>query len=146
MPISDQAIEIAIRDGSKTLETRRCRIMALVEGRTAALWRGLVYPLQDGTNIDIAGEAFPLSACVPEAATSWDNPCFASTDGVDEAYLPLSGSVAERDKAAASLRAAGVSILRMGRYLGDPVDGLAADWFVRFEKPASDESVDNLLT
>jgi hypothetical protein len=30
-------------------------------------------------------------------------------------------------------------------YLGDPVDGFAADSFIRFEKPVSDESLDDLL-
>ncbi|HTB46223.1 MAG TPA: hypothetical protein VK741_21560 [Acetobacteraceae bacterium] len=145
MPISDQAIEIAIRDGCKTLESRRCRILALAEGRSVALWRGLLYPLLDGNQIDIAGEAFPPSECVPESAASPNGPSFASIEGEDEVYLLLSGSVAERETAATSLRAAGVCVLRTGRYLGDPIDGLAANWFVRFERPHSVEPLDSLL-
>jgi len=145
MTLADQNIEIAVRDGLNTLETRRCRTMLLPNGRAGVLWRGLVYPIHDGNGIDIAGEAFPPGACFSEAATPPDSPRFASIVGIDEAYLLLSGSVAAREAAAASLRSAGISVIRTGRYLGDPVDGFPADWFVRFEKPGSEEPIDILL-
>jgi hypothetical protein len=73
------------------------------------------------------------------------NPGFASIEGDHEAYLLLSGPVAVREGAAAALRAVGVTVIRAGRYLGDSVDGYLADWFVRFEKPTSDEPIDGLL-
>ena len=56
---SVNGIEIVIRDGTETLETRSCRTMLLPDGRSGAVWRGLVYPVQEATQIDIAGEAFP---------------------------------------------------------------------------------------
>src|SRR5579871_3051781 len=64
---------------------------------------------------------------------------FASIHGGAEAYVLLTGPFAVRDEAAASLRGTGVTVLRAGRYLGDPVDGFAADWFIRLERPTSDE-------
>ena len=144
MPLANYDAEIVVRDGVGCLETRRCRMIALPDGRAGAIWRGLVYPTFDGNNIDIAGEAFPPSDCIPAAGTPSD-PSFASIQGADEAYLLLSGPVAAREAAAASLRAAGVAVLRTGRYLGEPVDGLSADWFVQFEKPGWDEPLDELL-
>ncbi len=53
------------------------------------------------------------------------------------AYLLLPGSGSEAEAAATALRHAGVAVQRTGRYLGDPIDGLIADWFVRFFKPES---------
>ena len=57
----------------------------------------------------------------------------------------LAGPASVRDEATASLRASGVTVLRSGRYLGDPVDGFSGDWFIRFEKPTSNEPLDLLL-
>jgi hypothetical protein len=144
MPLANYDAEIVVRDGIGYLEARRCRMIALPDGRVGAIWRGLAYPVFDGNNIDIAGEAFFPSDCIPAAGSPPDR-CFASIQGADEAYLLLSGPVAAREAAAASLRAAGVLVLRTGRYLGEPVDGLSADWFVRFEKRGWDEPLDELL-
>lgn len=120
--------------------------MLLPNGATGALWRGLVYPVGDHNDIDIAGEAVPPAACVAERARPPESLGFASIQGVDEVYLLLSGPIAVREAAAASLRAAGIAVLRAGRYLGDPVDGFAADWFVRFERPPGGEAVDSVLS
>jgi hypothetical protein len=145
MSVSGPDIEIIVREGPEILETRRCRTMLMPDGRAGAVWRGLVYPVGESNHIDIDGEAFPLITCIggteaPPAGTD-----FASIQGADEAYVVLAGPVAVREEAAARLQAAGVAVLRVGRYLGDPVDGFAADWFIRFEKPVSDESLDDLL-
>ena len=136
--------EIVVCDGADRLEARRCRIMTLPNGRAGAIWRGLAYPIDGGNLIDIAGQAWPPTDCTPDIV-SMSDPGSASIEGADETYLLLQGSVAVREAAAASLRAAGVSVLRAGRYLGDPVDGLSADWFIRFEKPAGDEPIDEWL-
>ena len=144
MSLAGYDAEIVVSDGPDRLEVRRCRIITLRDGRAAAMWRGLLYPLSGGNQIDIAGEASPPTGYMPGTG-SMSDPRFASIQGADEAYLLLSGSVAVREAAAAGLRAAGVSVLRAGRYLGEPVDGLTADWFVRFEKPSCDEPIDDLL-
>ena len=146
MLISGSDIQIVVREGPDILETRRCRTMVMPDGHAGAVWRGLVYPVREGNYIDIGGEAFPPTAALGGTAALPDGGGFASIQGADEAYVVLAGPVAAREEASASLRAAGITVLRAGRYLGDPVDGFAADWFVRFEKPASDEPLDDLLT
>jgi hypothetical protein len=143
--ISIPDIEIAVREDSKILQTRRCRTMLVPDGRAGAVWRGLVYPVHEGNHIDIGGEAFPLAACRGGTDSPPAGAGFASIQGADEAYVVLAGPVAVREEAAASLQAAGITVLRAGRYLGDPVDGFGADWFIRFEKPDSDEPLDDLL-
>ena len=145
MSVSGPNIEIVVREGPDILETRRCRTMLMPDGRTGVVWRGLVYPVRDGNHIDADGEALPPAACVGGTKPQSGGADFASIHGDDEAYVLLSGPAAMRDEAAANLRAAGVAVLRAGRYLGDPIDGFSADWFIRFEKPTSDEAIDDLL-
>ena len=139
------SIDVVIRDGTDTLETRRCRTMALPDGRVGVVWRGLVYPLLDNNEIDVSKEALPPAHCMPSGVAQPDYHGFASIIGADEVYLLVAGPITVREGAAARLRAAGISVIRTGRYLGEPVDGLAADWFIRFEKPITDETVDSLL-
>ncbi|CAO3424926.1 hypothetical protein [Azospirillum doebereinerae] len=137
------AISVSIYDGAQLLERRDCRTALLPDQRTAAIWRGLAYPLLDGERIDIAGEAVvPGSAPLPTPGTSRPDARFAVVEGVGEAYLLIQGSVIDREQAAARLAADGLTVLRHGRYLGDVVDGLAADWFVRFQtQPAARQSL-----
>jgi hypothetical protein len=120
-------------------------MMLLPDGRVGAVWRGLVYPLNEAHEIDIVGEAFPPSACSSQGAASPSMRAFASIQGGDEVYFLLAGSAAARDQAAARLREAGLAVLRSGRYLGEPIEGLAADWFIRFVRPETGEPVDTLL-
>ncbi|HZS85508.1 MAG TPA: hypothetical protein VFA50_21745 [Stellaceae bacterium] len=101
------------------------------------IWRGLAYPFCAEGIIDIESIAFPPGECSPwEQASSMPPQPFALIDGADEAYALLPGSIADCDEAASQLRNAGVTIVRTGRYLGDPLPQLQADWFVRFVKPA----------
>ena len=145
MSFSGPDIEVVVREGPDIVETRRCRTMLIPDGRTGAVWRGLVYPVHDGNYIESDGEALLPAACIGGTKPPNGSADFASIHGDDEAYVLLSGPLAVRDEAAASLRAAAVTVLRAGRYLGDPVDGFAADWFIRFERPTSDEPIDDLL-
>jgi hypothetical protein len=146
MRSSDQEIQIVVRDGTARLETRPCRVLLLPNGATGALWRGLVYPVGKDSGIDIAGDAFAPGLCRPPPGGGAESAGFAVIEGAEEAYLLLSGPVAVRETAAARLRAAGLSVLRTGRYLGDPVDGIAADWFVRLEIPPGGEPVAPLVS
>ena len=145
MSVSGPDIEVVVWEGPDIMETRRCRTMRMPDGRTGAVWRGLVYPVRDGNYIDAEGEALPPAACFGGTMPPNGRADFASILGDDEAYVLLAGPLAVRDEAAASLHAAGVTVLRAGRYLGDPVDGFSADWFIRFERPTSDEPIDDLL-
>ncbi len=126
---------IQIYDGAQLLEARDCRILSLPDGRTAALWRGLTYPLlASGKEIDVAGEAHPLE----QAATPPPRPAAPGhtlVAGTDSAYLLVAGAALDAERAAADLRQAGFEVARTGRYLGEPVDGFVADWFVRVLTP-----------
>ena len=146
MRSSDQEIRIVVRDGTARLEAGHCRVLLLPNGATGALWRGLVYPVGEDNGIDIAGEAFAPGLCRAPQPGGAGSTGFAVIEGAEEAYLLLSGPVAARETAAARLRAAGLSVLRTGRYLGDPVDGIAADWFVRFEISTGGEPVAPLIS
>lgn len=139
---------IAIFNGSQVFETRECALVRLPDGREGAIWRGLAYPLElpDG-RIDIGSEAFPPGDCVHrEASVGATQPNFAVIEGIEEAYVLLSGPGIACETAAGTLKGSGYEVIRTGRYLGDPVDGLEADWFIRVTKPKGQESLSALLT
>jgi hypothetical protein len=130
-------IVVQVLDGSRLLEERRCRQVTMPDGRLGAVWRGQAYPLLGEGRIDVSGPAALLAECrppetMPPASRATG---FAVVEGDEDAWLLVAGSVAARDEAAARLRQVGLSVLRSGPWLGDPVDGLVADWFVRFLRP-----------
>ncbi|WP_262271844.1 hypothetical protein [Microvirga yunnanensis] len=133
---------VSIFDGELLIETRECRRVWLPDSRPGVVWRGLAYPLRAGDRLEVADEAFSPAACAAggeprqEGSTADRVACaFALIDGRDEAYLVLPGSVLDCEQATGSLREAGIRVLRTGRYLGEPVDGVEGDWFIRFVKP-----------
>lgn len=124
---------VTIRDGTQPLGARVCRIFQLPDGCPAALWRGRLYPLH-GDTIDAGGDAF-----APSSLPAGPLPIgigLQPGDGVSTVLV--AGDSASRDQVVARLRAAGFSILRDGCWLGDPVDGLVADWFIRVADASSD--------
>src|SRR5216684_8886668 len=130
---------ISIFNGAQLFETRDCALVRLPDGREGAIWRGLAYPLElPDHHIEIGSEAFPPGDCVHrDASTRPPQSNFAVIEGVEEAYVLLSGPSLFCETAAGELKASGYDVIRTGRYLGDPVDGLEADWFVRITKPES---------
>jgi hypothetical protein len=141
---------LAIYDNDGLIEHRECRAVRLPTGLPGAVWRGLAYPLGDAGAIQIDGLAYSPALCAeglseeasppPRAPASW-----ALIDGIDEAYVVLQGSVIEVESAAGRLKDAGFNVRRHGRYLGDSIDGLTADWFIRFVKPNSKDDLRYLL-
>lgn len=121
--------------------------MFQLEGGTpGVIWRGLAYPVLDGNRIDIAGPAVVPGATLTAHGERPTRGRFAVVAGVDAAYLLIQGSVLDCEHAAARLGAAGVRVIRTGRYLGDSVDGLLADWFIRVEiGPATAEPLEALV-
>jgi hypothetical protein len=127
---------VAVRDGGSDVEACACRTVRMADGRRGAVYQGLAFPLQDDGSIDIAGEGTPPAALLPwtdDAGTP--ERTFAVIDGDEEAYVLVGGSVLDCQAHAAALQGAGVSVLRTGRYLGDPPEGAAADWFIRIVRP-----------
>lgn len=123
---------VAIFDNGKLIDEADCRIVFLRDGRQAAIWRGLAYPVHPGQRIEPSGEAFLPGECrdpTPKVHCRW-----TTTNGPDP-YLIIEGSVLDAESAAAIIRQEGVLVARVGRYLGDPVQGLPGDWFVKFERP-----------
>jgi hypothetical protein len=138
----------SIFSGAQLFETRDCAPVRLPDGREGAIWRGLAYPLKNPDNhIDINGEGYPPSECTNGKVGTEPVPTnFALIDGAEEAYVLLSGAVISRETAAEALKAAGYDVIRTGRYLGDPVEGLDADWFIRISKlEVANESLPALL-
>ena len=132
--MNEEFLIVKIVESNNLVETRRCRILHLPDGARAALWRGLAWPLGDGNMIDVTGPAFTL---LPEETPA--APGFGLIEAEDEGWLVLDGSVVVRDAAARALRQAGITILRSGPWLGDPVDGVAGTGFIRFIRPSAND-------
>jgi hypothetical protein len=146
---SSTIMMISIFNNAQLFETRDCSLVRLPDGREGAIWRGLAYPLElPDHRIEMGGEAFPPGDCVHrDASIRAPQANFAVIEGVEEAYVLLSGPSLSCEAAAGALKASGYNVLRTGRYLGDPVDGLEADWFIRITKPKDErESLPVLLT
>lgn len=128
---------VSVVSQGQEVDRRDCRIVRLDDGATAAVWRGLAYPLRDGDMIDADGPAFvpgaDQSPPADRSAPAEGQPtAFAIVPGEDTSYLLIAGDLADRDRAAAALREAGAAVVRAGRYFGEPLDDFTPDWFVRF--------------
>ena len=134
--------EIAVMDGAEALETRLCDLWVMPDGRMGAAWRGLVFALTEEDSIDISHSAVPVQAC--RAAAQAKRSRYAMISGATEAYVLVEGDRAVCDGAVVALRGAGSKVLRMGRYLGDPPEWAAPDWFVRIAA-VPDEAIDAAL-
>ena len=135
------SVIVAILDNGRMIDEAQCRRVILPDGRQGAIWRGLAYPLAPENQIDASGEAFPPLECHDEAPALDPARRWAAIEGAD-AYLIVEGSAPDAERAAAKIREKGVQMLRVGRYLGDPVDELAGDWFVKFERPKAPNFVE----
>jgi hypothetical protein len=145
---SSTIMMISIFNSGQLFETRECALVRLPDGREGAIWRGLAYPLElPDYRIEIGSEAFHPSDCMqPEASVRSIQTNFAVIEGVEQAYILLSGSNLSCEAAAGTLKAFGYEVIRTGRYLGDPVDALEADWFIRITKPRGEhDSLAKLL-
>jgi hypothetical protein len=134
MAAPSHEVEVTIYDGPTTLVTRKCRLVHLRDGRSAVIWRGLAFPVLPGDRIDVAGDACPINETVPHANAPG---AFGVIDGQSEAYVLIAGGFIDAEIAAGKLRTAGLEVLRTGRYLGDAIDHLDADWFVRIVRPVT---------
>jgi hypothetical protein len=134
---SSTIMMISIFNSGQLFETRECALVRLPDGREGAIWRGLAYPLElPDQRIEMGSEAFPPGECLHrDVSILAPQSNFTVIEGVEEAYVLLSGPSLSCETAAGVLKASGYDVIRTGRYLGDPVDGLEADWFIRISKP-----------
>ena len=118
------------------IERRVCRRVRLPDGRSGVVWRGLAYPLEhDGVSVNAALEGIAPELCgrpAPEGPSA----AYVLIEGATETYMLVNGSVVDRERAVGQLRVGGLEVLRTGRYLGEPVEGLTPDWFIRVATPA----------
>lgn len=135
---------VTVMEGERFVETSDCRVVQLHDGRVGVVWRGVAFPLESGDRVDVSAEGVPPSAAVPPTPPVVARP-YAVLPGDEEGWLLVAGPASVRDIAIAQLKASGVMILRHGRWLGDPVDDLDADWFVRFVRPLDGTDVDVFL-
>src|SRR5882762_4513098 len=100
---------ISIFNGPQLFETRECAIVRLPDGREGAIWRGLAYPLDIPNNrIDMGGEAFPPGDCAHrDASIRVPQTNFAVIEGIEEAYILLSGPSLSCETAAGALKGSG---------------------------------------
>src|SRR5882762_3112492 len=98
---------ISIFNGPQLFETRECVLVRLPDGREGAIWRGLAYPLElPDQHIEIGSEAFPPGDCVHrDASIRPPQTNFAVIEGVEEAYVLLSGPSLFCETAAGELKA-----------------------------------------
>jgi len=133
---------VVITQAAEVIETRTCRVMTMPDGRRGALWGGLVFPLGSGDRIDLAGEAVPPGDCRPGPTVGRAR--YALIPGASESYVLVDADRETVDAAVKALSQAGVTVLRAGRYLGEPPEGIEADWFIRVADAPADR-VDAIL-
>ena len=125
---------VSVFNGEMLLEQRKLRPVTLPSGQEGVIWRGLAYPCDESAKIQVEGVAYPPGDCTPIGALPTRTQTTASwalIEGAEDSYIVVRGSVTDAEAIADALRGAGVAVIRVGRYLGDPVDGLVGDWFVR---------------
>jgi len=125
-------INVSVFDRMEFVEARSCSSAMTPDGGRGVLYRGLVHPLLAGDRIDLSGPAH-VPGAAPVGPSGRAARRHAIVTGDLTGYVLIEGSVADRELAAAALRAAGASVMRTGRFLGEPLDALSPDWFVRFE-------------
>lgn len=108
---------ISIFNSDELFETRECALVSLPDGREGAIWRGLAYPLElPDQQIDMGGEAFPPGDCLNrDVSVQAPQTNFAVIEGVEEAYVLLSGPSLACEIASGALKASGYDVIRTGR-------------------------------
>jgi hypothetical protein len=95
------------------------------------MWRGVAYPLLDGSRIDV-GTIPPETACGDR---------FAILSGQDATWVLMAGLPGALVGAKRCLEAAGIDVFRSGRWLGETVRSQSFDWFLRCSGKVQPESI-----
>jgi hypothetical protein len=121
-------------DGATLVQRWLCQRATMPDGQAGVLWRGVAYPLLSDDRIDVgvppSSEPVSRHAVLPGDEASW---------------VLVQGMPAELDAARKALERHGISVLRAGRWLGDPVGEIAFDWFLRCEGRLDEQQVARLL-
>ncbi len=135
--------QVHVFDEGDWIETCLCRLVTLPNGEVGAVWRGLAFTLDENDRIDVSQPGTPPSECrAPPVAAKKGN--FVILPADEDAWVLIAGPAAARDLALAILKSSGVSILRHGRWMGEDVEGIEADWFIRVAHPPNSEPFERL--
>jgi hypothetical protein len=128
-------IEIAVFDREALVQRCACTTRNLPDGRPGVVWRGVVYPLLLGDRIDVGAAGPDVGAEQMFAVLAADGATWVLVQG-------LAGALAD---AQVRLEAAGISVSRSGRWLGDTVGDVAFDWFLRCDEVLERDRVGEVL-
>lgn len=137
-------LEISVMDGDRLVQRCPCRPVQMPDGSDGALWRGVAYPLMPGNTIDVS-TARPVSPPDIAAASPVAAHRHAVLPGDDVSWILIEGLADRLEAARAALAAAGLAIIRTGRWLGEPLDGVVFDWYLRLEEPLDAATVAGVL-
>lgn len=111
-------IEVLVMENAEIIQRWPCTPTTLPDGVPGVIWRGVAYPLLAGDRIDIG--AAPSSPLHRHLVLS----------GADASWILIAGLPATLAALRHALEAAGVEVLRIGRWMGDAEGGVAYDWFI----------------
>lgn len=135
--IASTALSIEVCNNGSVVTRINTEMLALPDGRPAAKWGGLVFPLRDGNRIELTDQG-----TVPASCRLWVDPkAFWRFEGGDigaDGYVFFDGNDSDRARTARILVAAGAVVIRSGPNLS----GTPGDWFIRVAGPSAEiESV-----
>ncbi len=124
------SIEVC-KDGSAVTRIS-AELLRLPDGRPAAKWGGLAFPLHDGQRIDLADAGTVPALCRPwvDPATFWR---FEGGGANVDGYVFFDGDDTDRVRVLQILVAAGADVVRSGPNLS----GTTGDWFIRVADPGT---------
>ncbi len=107
-------------EGGVLVQRWLCTRAIMPDGSPGAIWRGVAYPLLDGDCIDIGPQSVQ-DRTMRHAVVAGEEASWVLVQGVPRIF----------EAARRALDSVGLEVSRSGRWLGDPVDGVAYDWFLR---------------
>jgi hypothetical protein len=116
-------MEIAVFDGASLIQRCHCTIRDMPDGRPAAVWHGVLYPLLADDRIDVGA----VDPAAPPAQP------YTVITGADSTWILIQGLSGALADVQLRLEAAGIAVSRSGRWLGDMAGDVAFDWFLRCE-------------
>jgi hypothetical protein len=127
-------IEISLMDDGVVVQRWPCTRTAMPDGSPGVIWRGVAYPLLPGDRIEI-GAPHRQNQGISHAVVA----------GEEATWILLQGLPATLQAACGALARNGVEVSRSGRWLGEPADGVAYDWFLRCVGAVDPTVVANVL-
>jgi hypothetical protein len=129
MTVDQSDIEVDVCDGGTLVLRWPCSRTAMPDGAPGVIWRGVAYPLLANARIDVAA---PAASPAPRIAV---------VTGAEASWILLQGLPATLDAARKAIERSGIAVSRSGRWLGDLVDGVAYDWFIRCQGAIDEAAV-----